>query len=88
MEILKLEFEHEVNQMLDRMNKTANEYKFEQIAVNGFSWVNNKWMQAMTGIDPVNKNLKKLLAAIGPIVVHRRSVLAKASRNFSITLLL
>ncbi|MGH7240347.1 MAG: hypothetical protein ACREHG_09850 [Candidatus Saccharimonadales bacterium] len=58
-EMLKLELEHEVNLMLDKLDKTEDGYEYEQIAVNGFARFNNKWMQAMAGIEPVNKNLKK-----------------------------
>lgn len=58
-EMLKLELEHEVNSMLDKLDNTEDAYTFEQVAVNGFSRFNNKWMQAMAGIEPVNKNVKK-----------------------------
>lgn len=58
-EMLKLELEHEVNNMLDKLDNTEEGYEYEQIAVKGFSSFNNKWMQAMAGIEPVNKNLKK-----------------------------
>lgn len=58
-EMLKLELEQEVNAMLDKLDKTQDGYEYEQIAVSGFSRFNNKWMQAMAGIEPENKNLKK-----------------------------
>jgi predicted ArsR family transcriptional regulator len=58
-EMLKLDLEHEVNAMLDDLSKVKDGYEFEKIAVSGFSRFNNKWMQAMAGIEPVNKNLKK-----------------------------
>lgn len=58
-EMLKLELEQEVNAMLDKLDKTQDGYEYESIAVSGFSHFNNKWMQAMAGIEPVNKNLKK-----------------------------
>lgn len=58
-EMLKLELEQEVNAMLDKLDKTEDGYDYEQIAVSGFSRFNNKWMQAMAGIEPENKNLKK-----------------------------
>lgn len=58
-EMLKLELEHEVNLMLDKLDKMEDGYEYEQIAVSGFARFNNKWMQAMAGIEPVNKNLKK-----------------------------
>lgn len=57
--MLKLDLEHEVNAMLDDLSKVKDGYEFEKIAVSGFSRFNNKWMQAMAGIEPVNKNLKK-----------------------------
>src|SRR5690625_4122663 len=44
-EILKLELEHEVNAMLDKLDKTEDGYEYEQIAISGFSRFNNKWMQ-------------------------------------------
>jgi predicted ArsR family transcriptional regulator len=58
-DMLKLELEHEVNGMLDKLDKVKDGYEYEQIAVSGFSRFTNKWMQAMAGIEPVNKNLKK-----------------------------
>ncbi len=58
-EMLKLELEQEVNALLDKLDKTQDGYEYEQIAVSGFSRFNNKWMQAMAGIEPENKNLKK-----------------------------
>jgi hypothetical protein len=58
-DMLKLELEHEINAMLDKLDKVEDGYEYEQIAVSGFSRFNNKWMQAMAGIEPVNKNLKK-----------------------------
>jgi predicted ArsR family transcriptional regulator len=58
-EMLKLELEQEVNAMLDKLDKTQDGYEYEQIAISGFSRFNNKWMQAMAGIEPENKNLKK-----------------------------
>ena len=58
-EMLKLELEQEINLMLDKLDKTKDGYEFEEVAVSGFSRFNNKWMQAIAGIEPVNKNLKK-----------------------------
>jgi hypothetical protein len=58
-EMLKFELEQEVNSMLDKLDNQEDGYEFEKIAVNGFASFNNKWMQAMAGIEPVNKNLKK-----------------------------
>ena len=60
-EMLKEELEQEVNAMLDKLDKTQDGYEYEEIAVSGFSRFNNKWMQAMAGIEPENKNLKKSL---------------------------
>jgi len=58
-DMLKLELEHEVNSMLDKLDHMEDGYEYEQIAVKGFSSFNTKWMQAMAGIEPTNKNLKK-----------------------------
>ena len=58
-EILKAELEKETNAMLDKMDNVDNAYDFEKVAVNGFSSFNQKWLQALAGIEPDNKNLKK-----------------------------
>lgn len=58
-DMLKNELEFEINTMLDKLGKTEDGYEFEQIATSGFASFNNKWMQAMAGIEPENKNLKK-----------------------------
>lgn len=58
-EMLKSELEHEVNGMLDQLDSVEDGYEYEKIAVSGFSRFNQKWMQAMAGKEPENKNLKK-----------------------------
>ena len=58
-DMLKTELEHEVNEMMNKLDNIEDGYEFERIAVSGFSNFNSKWMQAMAGIEPSNKNLKK-----------------------------